>query len=388
MKAIINTDCMKRVIVFGNDHTNSVGVIHSLGKAGYKIIGLLYGYIHGFVQSSKYTERLMSAKDPQSCIDLLLNTDFNDEGKIPIIPTCDLAALTLERNRASLSSHFVFEYSKYHSLESLAGKEYQVRLAEQIGFNVPKSWKLKSHSELPNNLIYPCIIKPLVSSSGAKSDIRICNSLEELKFNLNTLEYTRDVLIQQYIERDYEISILGCSLTTGQCILPAVENKLTLYPKYVGLECLANLQPLQDQMIRAKIEVLCKAIGYVGLFSVEMMHSRIDNKFYFTEINLRNDGAESFVTKFGANLPLNHVQDLLGLPITIHKSFKPGYYIWEMHHLQSLLCGDITIGTWLKDLLKSRGFLMSHKGDMGPFFAQFLNPICRKLKIKKGGYYQ
>lgn len=42
---------MKKVIVFGNDHTNSVGVIQSLGKAGYRSIGLVYGFKNDFVKS-------------------------------------------------------------------------------------------------------------------------------------------------------------------------------------------------------------------------------------------------------------------------------------------------------------------------------------------------
>lgn len=54
---------MKKVIVFGNDHTNSVGVIQSLGKAGYRSIGLVYGFKNDFVKSSKYVERVISAKD-------------------------------------------------------------------------------------------------------------------------------------------------------------------------------------------------------------------------------------------------------------------------------------------------------------------------------------
>lgn len=56
-----------------------------------------------------------------------------------------------------------------------------------------------------------------------------------------------------------------------------------------------------------------------------------------------------------------------------------------MHHLQSLISGDISLMTWIKEILKSRGFLMSAKGDMKPFISQFSNPILRKLKLKKGG---
>lgn len=378
---------MKRVIVFGNDHTNCVGVIHSLGKVGYKSIGLLYGSKLGLVKSSKYTEYVITAKDPQSCIEKLICQVNKFDDIIPIIACCDMAALTLERNIDRLKYHFVFAHSRKYPLEYLVKKENQIHFAIEAGFNVPKSWNMQDSKEIPADVLYPCLIKPLVSCEGAKSDIRVCRSKKELESNLNTLGYTKNVLLQEYIERDYEISILGCCLTTGNCIIPAVENKLTLYPKYVGLECLANLQPLVDDQIRSTVERLLLNTGYIGLFSIEMMHCKYDNKLYFTEINLRNDGAEAFVTKFGANLPLNHVEDLLGLKLTKQKECYPGYYIWEMHHLQSLLCGDISIITWLKDIYKSKGFLMSHSKDMKPFFMQFVNPILRKLKIKKNENY-
>lgn len=191
---------------------------------------------------------------------------------------------------------------------------------------MPKSWHLAIGDKLPLDLIFPCLIKPLVSCEGAKSDIRVCANNDELQRDYNSLNFTKNVLIQTYIERDYEISILGCALTNGHCILPAIEYKLTLYPKYVGLECLANIHPFTDETLRYLVENLIAKIGYVGLFSIEMMHSSTDNKFYFTEINLRNDGAQSFITKYGANLALNHVEDLLGIPLTIQKSFYPGYY--------------------------------------------------------------
>ena len=60
---------MKQVIVFGNDHTNSIGVIQSLGKAGYRSIGLVYGFKNDFVKSSNYVDYVISAKDAQECID-------------------------------------------------------------------------------------------------------------------------------------------------------------------------------------------------------------------------------------------------------------------------------------------------------------------------------
>lgn len=378
---------MKKVIVFGNDHTNSVGVIQSLGKAGYKSVGLLYGAKTDLVISSNYTSHVITARDPQACIDKLLVTCIDSDASIPIIATCDMAALTLERNEDCLKERFLFEHSVHYTLEYLSKKENQVRLAGEAGFNVPKSWNLKDSKVIPDDVSYPCLIKPLVSSEGAKSDIRVCKTKEELEYHLNTLNCTKNVLLQQYIDRDYEISILGCGLKNGACLIPAVENKLTLYPKYVGLECVANMQPLVDKHIISSIQNLIKAIGYVGVFSVEMMHCKHDDKFYFTEINLRNDGANSFVYKYGVNLPLNHIEDLLDKPLTSFAEYHPGYYIWDMHHFLSLVHREISLKDWFSELRMSQGFLTYFPDDKKPFFKQYTNWILSKLHLRKNEQY-
>lgn len=379
---------MNKVIVFGNDHTNSVGVIQSLGRAGIRSIGLLFGLKSDLVKSSKYTEGIIAASTPQECIERLLKKIPTSEFKIPIIACCDIAALTLERNSDRLEKNFVFEHSTRFTLEYLSKKENQVRMAKEAGFFVPKTWNLHDGKEIPSDVCYPCLIKPLVSCEGAKSDIRVCRTHTELEKNLSSLGYTKNVLLQQYIERDYEISILGCGLSSGLCIIPVVENKLTLYPKFVGLECLANMQPLSEGHIKMSIEQLIKNIGYVGLFSVEMMHCKDDDNFYFTEINLRNDGAESLVTKYGANLPLNHVEDLTSSPLTKFSHFNPGYYIWDMHHFLSLIHCDISLFTWFKDICKSRGFMLYFKEDKKPFFKQYKNWVLSKLRLRKDEYYE
>ena len=371
---------MNQVIVFGNDHTNSLGVIQSLGLAGYKSIGLLFGDKTGYVKASKYTERIISGSNPQICIDELLKQSFETDSKIPIIACCDDAALTLDKNSDRLKNHFVFEYASNYTFDFLFQKENQVKIATEVGFYVPKSWNLHGVEQIPDDVIFPCIIKPLVSCQG---DIHICYTKEELEKKLGKLKYTKQVLLQQYIDKDYEISILGCRLSDGSCLLPVVEKKLSLYPKNVGLSCFAEMQKLTDKGIIDCITNLVNVIGYVGLFSVEMMHCKIDGRFYFTEINLRNDGAESFVTKYGANLPLNHLEDLMGLPLTKQIEEKPGCYIHDMHHLRSLLCGDISIFTWIKEIRKSKGFLMYYKEDKKPFFRQYIYMLKKMLKRKK-----
>ena len=379
---------MKTIIVLGNDHTNTLGVIQALGRdIEAKIVACCWGNKTGLVQSSKYCNSLISASDADNCVKLIIDRYSSLPSRTPIIATCDKAAITLNRFKELLQENFVFEHATNYDFEELFKKDIQVTLALKCGFNVPKSFILDETKETPENIIFPCLIKPLESYKGAKIDIRICHSKEELEKNINTLLYTKKVLLQQYIERDYEISILGCGLKNGEVIIPCVENKLTLYPRNVGLECLSNMQPLSDESIINCIKKLIREIGYVGLFSVEMMHCKLDNKFYFTEINLRNDGANGFVYKFGVNLPLNHIEDLLGMPLSTQREYSPGYYIWEMHHTQSLLHREISIIQWVKELSLSKGFLTYFKEDKKPFYKQYRNWLLSKLKLRKSEKY-
>lgn len=380
---------MNKVVLLGNDHTNTLGLTQTLGRSGFYIIVVMWGNKTGLVKSSKYCKEVYTASTPQACIDKLIQTIHGVDGiKIPIIPACDSAALVLEDNSKALASRFVYGYSMSdYSLHQLMEKDLQVKLALDAGFNVPKSWTINNFLKLPENLNYPCLIKPLVSCQGAKQDIKICKDRKELDENIQSLKFTKQVILQQYIDRDYEISILGCALSNGTVIIPAIENKLTLYPKYVGLECLARMDTLEDKEIIQCINNLIKKIKYVGIFSVEMMHCRTDNKFYFTEINLRNDGANSFVYKYGVNLPLNHIEDLTGKEITQFKDFTPGYYIWDMHHFQSIAHREISICQWLREIRISNGFLTYFKEDKMPFYRQYTNIICRKLHLLKTENY-
>ena len=361
------------VLVFGTDHTNTVGVCQSLGKAGYNIVALLFGIRKDIVSACKYVGRICWGENGEDCVRKILSNQVMEGNNTPIICCCDKAALLVNEYGIQLKEKgFLHEHTTGpYPFATIFAKDLQVKLAIESGFNVPKSWELKSLDEIPEAIVYPCLIKPLVSCHGAKSDIRICKNREELDYQFNTLEFTDRVLLQQYIERDYEISVIGCVLKDGECVIPAVEDKLSLWPRYVGLECLANVHPLEDKDIISSIKNLIKKIGYVGVFSVEMMHCRLDNKFYFTEINLRNDGAQSFIFKYGVNLPAIHVCDLLDKPLPKAKKTKPGYYIWDVRHFALLRVRDISAWTWLKEICKSRGFLMFYWSDPKPFFRQY-----------------
>lgn len=379
----------QKVIVLGNDHTNTTGIVQCLGREEYSVIAVVWGTKRGLVASSKYVARVYTAATPQACVDLIRDK-LSDESAA-IIATCDDAAIALERNRNVLDDKLRFEFTEGEwTIEELCEKDRQVCLAKEAGFNIPwSSQPIESLEDIPEDVPFPCITKSLMSCKGSKSDLTIVRSREELVPVLKSLLiHTPRIILQHYIDRDYEISVLGCGLKSGEVFIPCVENKLTLYPKYVGLECLANMQPLEDESISQPIRNLIKKTKYVGVFSVELMHCKTDNKFYFTEINLRNDGANSFVYKYGVNLPLNHIENLFDQPLTQFNTFHPGYYIWEMHHTASLVHREMSLVNWIKEIKKSKGFLLYFKDDKKPFFIQYKNWILHLLHLRKDETYE
>lgn len=382
-----------KIIVLGNDHTNSMGMVQSLGLEKFYVIAFVWGVKSGLLKKSRYLNELYSAADAQGCIDKIIETFSNNEERIPIIPCCDTAALYLEKNKSKLEHNFIFEYLQNYTLEQLQQKDFQVSLAKVSGFNVPISVEITDVEKIDEVISFeaPYLIKPLVSIQGSKSDIIACKDISDLKQKAkDVLAHTPRILVQKYINKDFEISILGCGLKNGDCLIPAKEIKLIIFPHKTGLESKAIMEKLEDVELIDAIKSIIRAIGYVGLFSVELMHNEDDGKFYFTEINLRNDGAQPFVRKYGVNLPLIHVNDLLGEDIIIPTKYYPGMYLWEMHHYQAWRNHIISFKEWFVDIIKTKGFLITCKNDYKPFFKQF-NDIGRgllRMTVKRKEYYK
>ena len=119
---------MKKVIVLGNDHTNSLGIIQSLGKEGYYMIAFVWGVKTDMLKSSRYLKEIYSGKNIDACVAKISEYNIGEDGLIPIIACCDAAALALERNTDILKGRFVFEYAKNYSLAHLAKKRKSSKL--------------------------------------------------------------------------------------------------------------------------------------------------------------------------------------------------------------------------------------------------------------------
>lgn len=376
---------MNKAIVIGHDSLNALGLVQSLGREGVDVTAILECEKSELIRHSNYAKEIIPVSNFEEAVVVLL-TRFAGEEKIPVFPAADGVALTLNQNYERLEKHFLIEHSTgAYTIEQLMNKELQIELTIKHKFNVPYSVCVSKPFYVPETMVYPCIVKPLVSCLGDKRDILIAQNAEELKNILeHRISFSESVIIQQFIQRDYEYCMMGCAFKNGHVYIPLTDRPIKFNHKLHEASTINYIEPIAGEIAVEveKIKTLMNDVGYVGLFSVEFMHDKSKDIVYFTEINFRNDGTNSFIVHCGVNLPYLHYQDLLDLPHKIYTPIsKTKKYIWEGIHFSNLITRGITFREWFSDLKGVDGFLYYFKDDKAPFFYQFVNKILRKFHL-------
>ncbi|MDO5340955.1 MAG: hypothetical protein Q4F69_00665 [Bacteroidia bacterium] len=356
-----------KVIVFGNSHHNSLGLIRSLGEAGLQPDLILYGgNDKSFVAKSRYIGKCWHVDTIESGYNLLLSIYKNEKQKPFLFFPNDKVAEYFDARYDELKDYFHFQNAgKSNGLSPYFDKSYLLEKAKNWGFHVPYTIVHKKEDELPRNIDYPCLIKPLKSAFGKKSDIRICNSEEELTWNIDHLsDICEKFLIQKYIKKEYEVSILGISLKNS-VLLPGMIRKIREYPVGKGSTSWGCLQEIPNDFDIAPIENAMKTIGYTGLFSAEYMKS--GEKYYLLEINFRNDGNGHVITAAGMNQPYLFCLDALGNNVD-EKSYNVKYpfYFMSNSDINQFKDGNITLRELLRCYRQADTYLQYWGKDPKP----------------------
>ena len=308
------------VVVLGKNNYTSYGVIKSLGEAGYNscVISQYSPFIPRWKADvvSKYTKEryFVRQKNDAGILNILMNEIDTSEGKLLLIPTDDYNVAFVEANATVLRTKYYIPYVKNGSIKLLQQKGYQKRIAEQSGFCVARNWQIlaeKSNVQIPQDMVYPCFVKPLISIEGAKSMMRRCNSKEELQQHLsNASAKTVNYCVEEFIDITKEYSVPGYSFG-GKVYIPAFCKKLvTSRGSHCGVTVLAEIESASRYLsIVEKITEFVNCCGYNGIFDVEIIES--NGKIYFNEINFRDSAAEYGVTTAGVSVPGKYVEAVL-----------------------------------------------------------------------------
>ena len=229
--------------------------------------------------------------------------DLENEG-VNIVPTAKAVNLTMDREgiRRLASEELGLPTAKYKFANTL--EELKIAVQE-IGT--------------------PCVIKPIMSSSGKGQSV--CRSIEDVETSWNEAisggraKKTR-VIVEEFIHFDSEITLLTVRSASGTTYCAPIGHVQkdgdyieSWQPHHMTAE-----QITDSQFIAKKIT---DALGGYGLFGVELFLSQ--NGVYFSEVSPRphDTGMVTMATQDLSEFAL-HIRAILGYPIQGVQLLSPG----------------------------------------------------------------
>ena len=230
-----------------------------------------------------------------------------------VIPNANAVSKTMNRKNIRTFAAEVLEL-KTGAYEFVSTQEELAAAAERLG--------------------YPCVIKPVMSSSGhgqsiARSAEDIAASWEEAK---EARGDASELIVEAFVDFDYEITMLT-----------ARNGKETVFCEPIGHEqrdgdYVFSWQPMQmSEVAKQRAQEMAKAItdglGGQGLFGVELFIK--GDEVYFSEVSPRphDTGMVTLITQSQSEFAL-HLRAVLGLPLgfTFYGDGASAAYKTEMEH--------------------------------------------------------
>lgn len=381
-------DLKNKVILIGGNHHNGLGLARSFGVNGIKPYGVIVGEgaEHGFVRKSKYWAKTWVIKSDDEIVEFLLNSFQNEKEKPVVIPYSDGAAEEIDLNLDRLKEHFLLPSigGQQGKIAELMDKQKQVEFAQTYGIPMAKSCVVDLNDiRLPEDMIYPCIVKPVVSAEGEKSDIRKCDTETQTVAYLQELRekgYHR-FLVQEYLNYDTEYLMVGSISGQNQCWVNS--KKIRVWPVVGGSSsCLQVTNQKNVSDFFESVRYAFQQITYDGFYDVDVL--QVNGKLYLNEVNWRNSGTiysvlgskvyypvNWYYWKTKNQSPENFIQSCLDETV---------YTIDESLDLRHVACGNITLKQWLRDKKKSKAFALWYTSDMRPAIAQYLHLLKELIK--------
>ena len=227
---------------------------------------------------------------------------------------------------------------------------------------------------------YPLIAKPKRSISGSKEDICVlANDEEYLQYALS--HSNMDIQYQQFIDKDFEYQLIGCSLDNGDDVIIPGVSFILRQPDNTNTGFL-EYRPLDASFPIAECRRFLRGISFSGLFSMEFLRGK-DGLDYFMEINLRNDGNAICVTESGVNLPYVWYLFSTGKlwKTETSKQVRSIIVMPEFDDFKNnVLKGKISFFRWLKDVHRTDCFMEYAPDDKAPFFVKLKSEAIRYCK--------
>lgn len=367
------------VIVIGDATVNTLGVIRSMGKAKINFALILVGEdsIRRITQSKYISNHNMYKVNAYNEVYPLLERLSSTHSGARLVCTCDLAAECVDEKESSLHKRYRTPMNG-GSMKQLLNKYTQCNFVQNYGVTVPVFYQYSTEISSVPDMRFPVLIKPQNSNKGTKGDIHICRSKEEFIRYTEASATCTDFIVQEFIEKDYEINFLGVSNDKGVFVCGGIK-KIRHYPDVnsaCSFGCFYPISFFEKQGFNHRqIEDIIRDIGYHGVFSAEFL--KRNDKYYFMEVNFRNDGLAYAATCAGANLVRLYVRN--EAPDFAHLcSIYMMDTAADYNHVKEC---NLSFFSWVCDVIKSRCHLYLNFNDIGPALGYYVAKIRRLIHL-------
>lgn len=366
-----------KVIVWSIDDFNTLGLMRELGNAELDMLFLIKGNA-GIAASSKYCKKYIETASIEEGYNYLLE-NYKDQAFKPIIILAgDDIATYVDQHREKLEDYFILPLTTQKGyMEKYIDKNTMTALADEIGILCPKSVFITKESDI-KDVKYPCIIKPSHQKPGHYNEFKfkICKNARALKRTLRFVRPDSEFILQEYIPKESDLLVYGGRMWDNSTVFAGAfirdrwaDSGSSSHGYFTG-----DIPQCADT---TKISEFLERIEYHGLFSVE--YGLLDNKAYFFEVNLRNDGTSHYFYQAGANIPLAYVYSSAGLDYSNipTKVIGKQQFIDELFDIENVILGKIKKKAWKEDMNEATLFKYYDKEDTVPY------EIAKKGKTKQ-----
>ena len=232
--------------------------------------------------------------------------DFEKEG-IQVVPSARAVNFTMNRK----------------AIRDLAAQELGLKTAKY--FYAKTLDELKAASE---KIGFPCVVKPLMSSSGkGQSLVKSADELEHAwEYGCNgSRGDIKELIIEEFIKFDSEITLLTVTQKNGPTLFCPPIGHVQKGGDYRESFQPAHIDPAHLKEAQEMAEKVTRALTGAGLWGVEFFLSH-ENGVYFSELSPRphDTGMVTLAGTQNLNEFELHLRAVLGLPIPNIKQERIG----------------------------------------------------------------
>lgn len=372
------------VVIWGNDNYNVLGLLRQLTPFVENVLFLVNSKTSHCATKSKYCKKYKVVKTIDEGIRFLIKYGSQNIGPKFIISSSDLLAQALDLHQYDLSQYYILCTTKEKGrLSKALDKTYQYELARQVGILVPDSRIFKYDTPV-EGIRYPCLIKPAFKEKDATHPFKtkICRDENQLKATQKQLLTQGTYVLQQYIIKEKDLLVYGCRFNDGEVVYA---GSFTKYRWAGGDGSYGTIsREIPTCIDLDKLNTFLERIDYLGLFSAEFGIE--DDKAWFYEFNLRNDGTSHYFYQANiANLPLAWIRYHINGGIKPSVNNNTAIFIDEIGDYKNVGYGVVSMSEWERQRRSASVFKIYDAHDRLPYYCVKLEKYLSRLyhKIKR-----